>query len=200
MGNKVLAYDRDGHRVWLQGRKVWIEDPSGQLMYPPVGQPKWPKQLRRCLAAALLKTFSDGHGLGLAIPAEDLQGPDGGTAQAHYVSPEEHARVLAGEPMERVLPSYRLSHISIFLEGQHAWITNRGGGRIDVPLAGTDEVPVELRRCFAAALLDMVGRSNGFGWDIPEHDFLGPDGGRATFMKTPNGQMYEFQYVKLVLH
>jgi hypothetical protein len=31
MGNKVLAYDRDGHRVWLQGRKVWIEDPSGQL-------------------------------------------------------------------------------------------------------------------------------------------------------------------------
>jgi hypothetical protein len=152
------------------------------------------------MGAVLLKTYSDGYGLGLAIPAEDLTGPDGGIAQAHYVSPEQHDRVLAGEPLERIVPAYRFSHISVFIEAQHAWITNGSGERIDVPLEGTDEVPPELRRCFGAAIADLVGHSNGFGWDIPKHDFLGPDGGRATFMKTPDGQMYGFQYVKPLFH
>jgi hypothetical protein len=197
---KTLAYQHAGYRVWMQGRKVWIEYPDGQVAQLPVHQPRWPKKLRRCMGAVLLKAFSDGHGLDLAIPAEDLKGPDGGIAQAHYVSSEQHDRMLAGEPFERIVPAYCFSHICIFIEGQHAWITNGSGERIDVPLEGTDEVPPELRRCFAAALADMVGRRNGFGWDIPLHDLLGPDGGRATFMKTPDGQVYGFQYVKSVLH
>jgi len=200
MSNKVLAYQRGGYRVWLQGRKAWIEHPDGQMAHLPVRQPKWPKKLQRCLGAVLLQAFCDAHGIGVAVPAGDLQGPDGGTAQAHYVSPDEHARVLAGEPVERVVPAYRFSHISIFIEGLRAWVTNSSGERIDVLLAGSDEVPVELRRCVAAALLDSIGRIAGFGWDIPERDLFGPDGGRATFMKTPDGQKFGLQYVKPVLH
>jgi hypothetical protein len=198
--SKSLAYQHAGYRVWMHGRKVWVEYPDGQVAHLPVHQPSWPKKLRRCMGAVLLKVFSDSHDIGLAIPAEDLKGPDGGFVQAHYVSSEEHNRALAGEPFERIVPAYQFSHIAVFIEGHRAWITNGSGERIDVLLEGTYEVPPNLRRCFAAALLQMVGDCNGFGWDIPKQDFFGPDGGRATFMKTPDGQMYGFQYVKSVLH
>ena len=139
--SKSLAYQHAGYRVWMQGRKVWVEYPDGQVAHLPVHQPSWPKKLRRCMGAVLLKAFSDGHGIGLAIPAEDLKGPNGSFVQAHYVSTEEHNRALAGEPFERIVPAYQFSHISVFIEGGRAWITNGSGERIDVPLEGTDEVP-----------------------------------------------------------
>lgn len=191
---KTLAYQRDGYRVWIGGKKVWIEDPSRRTLDLPLHGPRWPARLRRCMGATILKHVAEMQGLPVLVPAEDLVGPDEGVAMVWPANSEERTRMEAGEPFWQVVPAYRISHISVFVGDGRVWLTNGSRERVEIPFNGVDEIPILRRSCFAAAVAEMFSRRHGLNWNIPERNLTGPDGGRAMFVPTADGEDQVFVY------
>jgi hypothetical protein len=143
--------------------------------------------------AGILQMIAKLQGLDFTIPDNDLEGADGGIAQALCLSHEDYIRLSSGNPDAE--PLYQHSQAKVYVEGNQAWIINHAGQRLDLPANYFEAVAPCHRRCYAAAVLQIVSLVHGHGYAIPTADLAGPDGGRAVIIGSPDHEEMHIEYV-----
>jgi hypothetical protein len=189
----ALAYSYGNYKVFIDGPEVWLLNPAGLRLDVPIRGFNVPKGHRRVAGAGILQMIAELHELDLTIPSNDLEGPDGGSAQALRVSHEDFIRLSSGN--RDAEPIYQHSQAKVYIEGDQAWIINHAGQRLDLPADCFAAVAPCHRRCYAAAVLQMVSLVHSHGYTIPTADLMGPDGGRAVIIGSPDREEMHIEYV-----
>jgi hypothetical protein len=189
----ALVYSHGNYKVFIDGPEVWVLNPAGLQLDVPIRGFNVPEGYRRAAGAGILQMIAKLQGLDLMIPDNDLAGPDGGIAQALCLSHGDYIRLSSGNPDAE--PLYQHSQAKVYVEGNQAWIINHAGQRLDLPADCFAAVAPCHRRCYAAAVLQMVSLVHGHGYTIPTADLMGPDGGRAVIIGSPDREEMHIEYV-----